>query len=104
MDAKTKRLEFHEILCQILGCRHVYYNPPESIRLCYPCIVYHKSSEQKIPADDIAYLKHRSYQVTVIDCEPDSPIADKVAELPRCSFGNAYVSENLYHTSYTVFY
>ena len=35
-----RRLLFHEVLCEVLGSRNVYFQPPESVKMCYPAIVY----------------------------------------------------------------
>ena len=40
MTTTERRLELHEILCTILGSRNVYFQPPESIKMNYPAIVY----------------------------------------------------------------
>lgn len=76
---------------------HVYYNPPESLRLTYPCIVYKLSDMPDGYADNIAYFEHRKYQLTVIDADPDSKLRDKVAKLRWCRYTRDYVSDNLCH-------
>ena len=37
-----RRLQLHEELCSVLGSRNVYFQPPETIKLTYPCIIYSK--------------------------------------------------------------
>ena len=37
------RLELHRILNDIPGVRGVYYQPPESLKLKYPAIIYSRS-------------------------------------------------------------
>jgi len=39
----AQRLEFHQKLVEALGSRNVYFQPPESVQLTYPCIVYERS-------------------------------------------------------------
>ena len=102
--AAKKRCELHELFCSIIPYRQVYYNPPESMKICYPCIIYSKDSIEKIPADDTGYLNHSVYSVTVIDIVPDSPIVDSLLELPFTSFSSSFVSENLYHTNLRLYY
>ena len=48
----ASRLELHEEFCNILGSRSVYFQPPASIKLNYPCIVYSISSVNKQDAND----------------------------------------------------
>lgn len=84
--------------------RHVYYQPPPSFRIAYPCIVYSLSSIDTKFADNIPYAHQKQYSVTVIDKNPDSMIVDKVANLPRCSFDRMYTADNLYHWAFTIHY
>ena len=37
------RYELHEFLCEILGSRNVYFQPPESVKMKYPAIVYERT-------------------------------------------------------------
>ena len=39
-----KRTDLHEILKEILGSDNVYFQPPESYKMEYPCIVYERSA------------------------------------------------------------
>ena len=38
------RLELQSKLEELLGTRNVYYQPPESIKIGYPAIVYFKNN------------------------------------------------------------
>lgn len=99
------RLKLHEELCKILGTRYVYFQPPESIKLNYPCIVYSKSEPSKRNANDKLYLNTNKYEGVVIDRDPDSEIPNKiVTHFPMCSLGRSYTSDNLNHTSFTLYY
>lgn len=105
----NKRLELHEKLCSIVnmddsGDRHVYYQPPESIKMKYPAIVYSRENIQNDFADDEVYKQSYSYQVTVIDKNPDSEIVDKVSLLPMCRHDRHFKSDNLNHDVFTIFY
>lgn len=82
----------------------VYFQPPESVKLSYPCIVYSRSSAKTAFADDNPYSYENQYQVTVIDKDPDSGIPEKVAMLPKCTHVRTYVSDNLHHDVFTLFY
>lgn len=101
---RARRLALHELLCTTLGSRHVYYQPPESVKLVYPCIIYFRSDLPHRPADDLAYLHTREYEITVIDEDPDSDIVERVSKLPRCRFGRHYTSERLNHDTFTIIY
>lgn len=104
MTTTERRLELHEILCTILGSRNVYFQPPESIKMNYPAIVYSLDDIDNQYANDGVYLSHRRYSVTVIDKKPDSEIVGKVSALPNCKFNRPYQKDNLNHYVFTLFY
>lgn len=91
------RLELHQILTSILGTNHVYFQPPASIRMVYPAIVYELSGIDGPKADDKTYVKHRRYTLKYISRNSENTIVDSLLELPYCSFDRRYVVDNLYH-------
>lgn len=97
------RLELHELLCQVLGSRNVYFQPPESVKMNYPAIVYSRSRIQNTSADNIIYKQDVSYSITVIDRDPDSEIVERVSQIPRILFDRHYVVNNLNHDVYTLY-
>jgi hypothetical protein len=98
------RLELSAKLRDILGSSNVYFNPPENQKLNYPCIIYRRTNINKLQADNSAYRKMNVYSVMVIDSDPESEFPDKIAELPMCSFNASYISDNLYHNVFTLYY
>lgn len=100
----SNRLELHEILCEVLGSRNVYFQPPESVKMNYPAIVYSINNIDNTFADDDVYMQYYSYKVIVIDKDPDSEIVKKVSKLPRCTFDRPYTSDNLNHDVFTLYY
>lgn len=101
----NKRLELHEKLCNILGSNHVYFQPPESIRLVYPCIVYSKSDVRTRYADNRMYNDSDLYDITVIDKDPDSIIyKDILKSFQMCSFNRFFTSDNLNHNVLNLYY
>lgn len=98
------RLKLHEELCGILGSRNVYFQPPESQKINYPAIVYSRDKIENVFADDRVYKQHKSYQITVIDRDPDSEIVDKISQLPMCSHNTNFTSDNLNHDVFTLYY
>lgn len=91
------RIELHEILVGILGSRNVYFQPPASIQMQYPCIVYEWNRNTTTHANNDNYNVLRDYQVTVIDRNPDSVIPDMVGALPYCSMSTTMIVDNLHH-------
>lgn len=98
------RLELQTLLENILGSRNVYFQPPESVKMKYPAIVYGLDDIENSFADDGVYLSKKRYLVTVIDEDPDSPIVDKVAALPTCRFNRRFQSDNLNHDVFILYF
>ena len=98
------RLDLHEKLKSILGANHVYFQPPESIKMKYPAIVYSLSDIKNLHSGNKVYEQFTSYQVTVIDQNPDSEIYKEISKLPMCRFNRFYVADNLNHYSFTLYY
>jgi len=99
-----RRLQLNETLCKILGSRNVYFQPPESIKMKYPAIVYSLSDIENLYANNGVYLSARKYTVTVIDKDPDSLIVGAVAGLPTCRYDRHYEKDNLNHDVFTLFF
>ena len=81
---------------------NVYYQPPETIKLTYPCIIYNKSKKYAIHADNDKYLRYTSYDVMVISKDPDDPLVESVWDLNHCKHDRCYVSDNLHHDAFTI--
>lgn len=98
----TKRTELHDILLDV--CPNVYYQPPESVKLVYPCIVYNLNSALDLWSDGILYSTNYEYSVTLIDKDPDSSLFERIREIPGCKFDRSYRSDNLNHFSFRIHY
>ena len=98
------RLDLHELLCEVLGSRNVYYSPPESVKIKYPAIVYSRSDIDNKFANDSVYKQSHVYSITVIDDDPDSEIVERMSLIPRCKFDRHFVSDNLNHDTFTIYY
>ena len=98
------RLELQTMLETLLGSRNVYYQPPASVKMSYPAIVYSRASIKNLNADDDVYQQYKAYRVTVVDKNPDSPIVDAVSKLRLCSFQQHYTADNLNHDVFLLYY
>lgn len=99
-----QRLELQILLVSLLESNNVYFQPPPSINMQYPCIVYKRDTAITNFADNKPYKNKKRYQVTVIDPNPDSEIPDKVAALSLCSFDRFFTTDNLNHDIYNLFF
>lgn len=101
----ASRLNLHEELCNILGSRNVYFNPPEDIKMKYPAIRYSLSGVDLAHANNKVYRNTNQYSITVIDEDPDSTIYEKLlTHFPMCSLGRPYPSDDLSHFPLTLYY
>lgn len=101
----ASRLKLHEEFCEILENRNVYYNPPESVKLQYPCIRYSLSGVDQKKANDQSYTRTNRYEVILIDSDPDSKYHDEIlTRFKMCSFDRPYKADNLNHFVYTIYY
>lgn len=105
----ANRLELHEKLIDILGTRgeeqsRVYFNPPESVKLEYPAIIYHRKPIDNTFANNGVYKQSQGYKVTVIDEDPEGLIAKKVSQLPTCKPLSHFTSDNLVHDVFELYY
>lgn len=98
------RRDLHKILLGILGSMNVYFQPPENLKINYPGIVYTRSSSKPSYADNIKYHLEKGYQIIYVSKDPDSDIPDKIEQLPKCSFDRHFVSDNLNHWIFTLYF
>lgn len=98
------RVGLQQKLEAILGSDAVYFQPPPSLRLEYPCIVYHKQSIDTEHADNKIYLKNDMYQLIAIDLDPDTTLPDDILdEFEMISADRFYTADNLYHYPFTLY-
>jgi hypothetical protein len=99
-----QRLQLQSLLEGLIQSGNVYFQPPASVQMKYPCIVYQRDLADTKFADNKPYSYEVRYQVTVIDRSPDSDIPRKVASLPKCIFNRFYVADNLNHDVFNLYY
>lgn len=100
----AQRLELQELLVDLLGSSNVYFQPPPTIKMQYPCIIYKRDNITSIFADNTMYRYKKRYQIIVVDADPDSDIHEKVIALPLCSYDRFYTSDNLNHDVFNLFF
>jgi hypothetical protein len=100
----TERLALHTILKGIMGADAVYFQPPATVKMAYPCIVYKRDRVKTKFADNNPYMQKKRYMITVIDKDPDSSILDKIGALPLCAFDRHFTFDNLNHDVYNIYF
>ena len=98
------RLELQSQLEALLGSRNVYFQPPASVKLKYPAIVYSREDFVTEFANDGLYLHSPHYQIILIDPNPDSEYVEKILHLPYCRFERHYESDNLNHDVFRLYH
>lgn len=102
------RLQLHDVLKDIMTDLNlepvVYFQPPDSTMMDYPCIRYNQDNLSSRFADNNPYKLVKRYQITVIDRNPDSDIPNRVAQLPMCVFDRFYPANSLNHFVYNIYF
>lgn len=99
-----KRLDLHKKLKEVLGSNSVFFQPPSTVKMSYPCIIYKIDASSEKFADNILYHNMRRYLVTIVDQDPDSNIPNKLLDFRYCSFVNHITVDNLNHFIYSLYF
>lgn len=99
------RLILHEKLETIIGNKNVYFQPPASVMLSYPCIIYSIGSGEAKHANNKVYNYTHSYDVTFIYKKPTINIIEQMlSEFEMCKFNRGYISDNLNHYAFKIYF
>lgn len=106
MVRERRREDLHEILCELLGSRYVYYQPPDNVLMHYPCIVYHPNPSEDRYADNTRYIVSYSYNVQIIANNPEFALFDSFPDNFMYCTENAprFEKDNLNHVNYKLYY
>lgn len=96
------RLQFQTLLKGLV--ENVYFQPPENVKIVYPCIVYTIDKVDTKFAGNLPYKSKKAYLVTAISKDPDSDIPDKLGMFPMNRFVRAFASDNLNHVIYRIYF
>ena len=105
MYTMERRLELHEALCEVLGSRNVYFQPPDNVTMRYPCFVYELEEPNVRYADNKAYMITDQYSVKYITRDPDDTKRDEMlSRFKYCRFERPYTADNLHHFQYYLYF
>ena len=100
-----RRLELQECLMEILGSKNVYFQPPASVQLSYPCVIYSVGNGDIKRADNLVYAYTNSYEVMFIYKKPNMEILEQMLRsFSMCSVSRVYVTDNLNHYVFNIYY
>ena len=99
------RIDLHALIQRTVGEDvRVYFQPPADIKMSFPCIVYERVRTDTRFANDNPYLGTKRYTLTSINRDPDSEIPELIATLPMCTHSSYFVTNNLNHDVFDIFF
>lgn len=99
-----RRPDLQKLLTTILGSDNVYFQPPPTIRMKYPCIVYERTSGDTQFADNNPYTFRLRYKINLICRQPEQEVLAKLAALPMCTYDRFYVADGLNHDVFNLYF
>lgn len=103
--SQASRLRLQEELERLIGSRNVYFQPPETVKIGCPGVIYELSKLKPTRADNAIYKLDNSYKLTYITDDPDDDMKEEILHAFKyCSFDRVYKSDNLYHYVFILFY
>lgn len=85
-------------------CENVYFQPPASVQMTYPAIVYERDRSDTRFADDRPYTVTKQYALTLICKSPDDSIFEMLSSLPMCAHVRHFVVDNLNHDVFNIYF
>lgn len=87
-----------------LGIENIYFQPPTTLEIKYPCIVYKIDDLVTKAANNRPYSLKTRYQLTLIHANPDNDIKEKLAMLPLCEFDRSYSADKHMHYIFNLYF
>lgn len=101
----ANRLQLQKDLVNLLGSKNVYYDPPETIKLQYPCFIYQSDIPYDVKANNRSYMYVKRYSITYVDTNPDNDMTVRLlTTFGHISAGNPYTSDGLHHYPFDIYY
>lgn len=102
---EVNRLELSGVLEDVMSrCGEnpqLYFQPPETVKLVYPCIIYKLRTMTSSYADNAPYMTTIGYDITYITRSPTSKVPVELSKEPMFGFDRYYTANNLHHYAYT---
>jgi len=97
--------QLREVLAEIMDPYDVYYQPPENLKMSYPCIVFENSNALTQFADNKPYVATKRYSVTLM-CKTanNDQYKDKLLMLPMCTFDREFKTNGIVHSVFNIYY
>lgn len=99
-----RREQLQAVLEAAQGSENVYFEPPETVRMQYPCIVYSRENPHKTYADNQGYIYEQRYSLTLISRDADNPVVDTIGRMPKASWLRGFKADGLNHDVLELYY
>lgn len=102
-----KRLKLHQKLSGIASsvsdnCK-VYFQPPEKLKLEYPCIIYKLERVNTTHASNSNYKRNYQFQVMFISRKARLDVVELIEDLEWCTLSNVNTSDGLYQYTFAIY-
>lgn len=88
-----------------LGIENVYFNPPESVRMKYPCVRFRRSGMSTTSANNSRYLILDRYDAVYITYEADDPMVHTIVRhFKHCRHVQQVIKDGLVDENYVLYY
>ena len=105
MEEQRPMDKLRKEMIEVTGIPNCYIDPPASVRMKYPCIRISRNSGYTQFANNMPYKHMISYSLKLIDYDPDSVYYDKIVMgFPMIRFNRHYVSDDLHHDDFIIYY
>ena len=98
-------LDLQNKLKQLLGSDNVYFGDLTNVRMQYPCFTVSRGSANHQFADNKTYGFAKRYLLTYIGYETDPDMIETVVrEFQMCTYDRSFVSDNLHHDTFNLYW
>ena len=101
----ASRLSLQGELEEILGSTNVYFQPPASVKLKYPCIIYELTNTDVRRADNKTFVATNCYHIKHLFKSLEKEKKDALLmHFMMISHDNRMVADGLYNDDFTLYY
>lgn len=105
----SRRIQLHTALTKVIGKDPVtkksraYFQPPEASKIARPCILYSRSGDKTLYANNKRYQYTKVYTLILVDENPDSEYEQALLDaFDYIKFDRFYVADSLNHWVYSL--
>lgn len=101
----AKRVDLDKKLREYYNPARVFFQPPENVKLSYPCVLYWLDDYDQQFADDITYIGKVRYSLRYITKDPDDErILGVLSKFNHIKLNNFFTADNLNHYDYSLYF